>query len=45
LVNNPEAMNGAICFGGVYYVGDELTLIVMFSAMQMGCVIDEDGAS
>jgi hypothetical protein len=42
-VNNPEKDNGAICFGDAYYVQDELTLIICFSAWQMACVIDESG--
>jgi hypothetical protein len=42
-VRNPEARDGAICFGDAYYVKDELTLIICFSSWQMACVIDEEG--
>lgn len=42
-IKNPEARNGAICFGDAYYVEDELTLIICFSSWQLACVIDEDG--
>ena len=42
-VKNPEARDGAICFGDAYYVEDELTLIICFSSWQMACVIDEEG--
>ena len=42
-VKNPEARDGAICFGDAYYVEDELTLIIYFSSWQMACVIDEEG--
>lgn len=42
-VKNPEAANGAICFGDAYYVGNELTLIICFASWQMACVINETG--
>lgn len=40
---NPEIAKGAICFGDVYYVGNDLTLFIMFNSSQMGCVINEEG--
>ena len=42
-VKNPEAKNGAIAFSDVYYVGDELTLIISFQGWQMACVINSSG--
>ena len=42
-IKNPEAKNGAIAFSDVYYVGNELTLIISFQSWQMACVIDTNG--
>lgn len=42
-IRNPEAGNGAICFCDVFYIEEELSLIVAFGSFQMRCIIDEFG--
>jgi len=42
-VSNPMQQEGAICYEDIYYVGDELTLILAMPERQFACVVDENG--